>query len=112
MPTTGDLIDELNGSTVFSRIEFIKLSVSRALADVETRYSQIESEMLAFECGVEKFHMYLYGARDYIVTTDPKPLLRMIRSMKLCFARIERWRLHLTPYQFMLIYRPAKMKQI
>ncbi|GFR84453.1 Pol polyprotein [Elysia marginata] len=80
----------------------------RALTDVETRYSQTEREMLAVVYGVEKFHMYLYGSSDFTVTTDHKPLLGIIKSMKPCSARIERWRLRLMPYQFKLIYRPGK----
>ena len=35
---------------------------SRALTDVESRYSQTEREMLAVVYGVEKFHIYLYGS--------------------------------------------------
>ncbi|GFR87771.1 retrovirus-related Pol polyprotein from [Elysia marginata] len=65
---------------------------SRALTDVETRYSQTEREMLAVVYGVDKFHMYLYGSPDFTVSTDHKPLLGIIRSMKPCSARIE-WRL-------------------
>ncbi|GFR83013.1 transposon Ty3-G Gag-Pol polyprotein [Elysia marginata] len=81
---------------------------SRALTDVETRYSQTEREMLVVVYGVERFHMYLNGSPDFTVTTDHKPLLGIIRSMKPCSARIARWRLRLMPYQFKLIYRPGK----
>ena len=34
---------------------------SRALSDVESRYSQTEREMLAVVWGVEHFHLYVYG---------------------------------------------------
>jgi len=34
---------------------------SRALTDVETRYAQIEKEMLAVVFGLERFHQYTYG---------------------------------------------------
>jgi hypothetical protein len=34
---------------------------SRALSDVESRYSQTKREMLAVVWGVEHFHLYVYG---------------------------------------------------
>ena len=34
---------------------------SRSLSDTETRYAQIEREMLAMVFGLEKFHHYVYG---------------------------------------------------
>ncbi|GFO01889.1 transposon ty3-g Gag-Pol polyprotein, partial [Plakobranchus ocellatus] len=80
---------------------------SRALTDVESRYSQTEREMLAVVYGVEKFHVYLYGS-TFTVTTDHKPLLGIIGSSKPCSARIDRWRLRLMPYEFKLIYKPGR----
>ena len=35
---------------------------SRALSDIESRYSQTEQEMRAVVWGVEHFHFYVYGA--------------------------------------------------
>ena len=64
---------------------------SRALTDVEKRYSQTDREMLAVVYGVEHFHMYLYGS-DFTVITDHKPLLGLISSKKPC-----------TPYRTMEI---------
>ncbi|GFO17916.1 hypothetical protein PoB_004442100 [Plakobranchus ocellatus] len=69
---------------------------SRALTDVESRYSQTEREMLAVVYGVEKCYVYLYGS-TFTVTTDHKPLLGIIGSSKPCSARIDRWRLRLMP---------------
>ncbi|KAK3763364.1 hypothetical protein RRG08_031862, partial [Elysia crispata] len=80
---------------------------SRALTDVESRYSQTEREMLAVVYGVEKFHIYLYGS-TFSVITDHKPLLGIIGSSKPASARIDRWRLRLMPYQYTLTYRPGK----
>ena len=34
---------------------------SRALTDVETRYAQIEKELLSVVFGLERFHQYTYG---------------------------------------------------
>lgn len=46
---------------------------SRALTDVEKRYSQTEKEALAIVWGAEHFHLYLYG-KDFTLVTDHKPL--------------------------------------
>ena len=46
---------------------------SRALSDAETRYVQIEKELLAVVFGLEKFHLYTYG-RQVNVQSDHKPL--------------------------------------
>jgi hypothetical protein len=80
---------------------------SRALTDVEQRYSQTDREMLAVVYGVEHFHLYLF-ASEFKVITDHKPLLGLVNSRKPASARIERWRLRLMPYQFTLEYRPGK----
>ena len=46
---------------------------SCALTDAETRYAQIEKELLAFVYGLETFHTYMYG-RSVAVQSDHKPL--------------------------------------
>ena len=80
---------------------------SRALSDVETRYSQTEREMLAIVWGAERFHLYVYGAKFSIVT-DHKPLIGIFKGHKLTSTRIDRWKLRLMPYDCKLIYRPGK----
>ena len=56
---------------------------SRALADAETRYSQLEKEAKAVEWGVLVNQIYLYGLRDaFEVDTDHKPLLPLFASHK------------------------------
>ena len=48
--------------------------VSQALTDAETRYAQIEKELLAIVFACERFEPYMYG-RDLIqVETDHRPL--------------------------------------
>ena len=80
---------------------------SRALTDVETRYSQTEKEALAIVWGVEHFHLYLYG-HDFVLVTDHKPLevIYGSRNSKTS-ARIERWVLRLQPYTFKVQYKPG-----
>ena len=46
---------------------------SRALTPTQTRYAQIEKELLAIVFSCEKFHDYIYG-RQVNVETDRKPL--------------------------------------
>lgn len=51
---------------------------SRALTDVETRYAQIEKEMLAIVFSLEKFHQYTYGHTK--VHSDHKPLESILKK--------------------------------
>ena len=69
---------------------------SRALSDVESRYSQTEREMLAVVWASEHFHLYLYGS-EFTIMTDHKPLLGIFDSHKPTSARIDRWKLRLMP---------------
>ena len=80
---------------------------SRALTDVEQRYSLTEREMLAVVYAAEQFHFYLYGEK-FAITADHQPLIGIIKSLKPATARIERRRLRLMPYPYSLIYQPGK----
>lgn len=80
---------------------------SRALSDVETRYSQTEREMLAVVWATEHYHLYLYGAQ-FTVITDHKPLLGIFKSHKPASPRIDRWKLRLMPYNCEVMYKPGK----
>jgi len=79
---------------------------SRALSDVESRYSQTEREMLAVVWVVEHFHLFVYGAQ-FSVITDHKPLIGIFKNHKQTSLRIERWKLRLMSYHCQLIYRPG-----
>ena len=54
---------------------------SRALTEVEKRYSQTEKEALVIIWGVEHFHLYLYG-NEFTLVTDHKPLEVIYGSRK------------------------------
>ena len=84
---------------------------SRALSDVERRYSQTEKEALSIVWAVEHFHLYLYG-HSFTLETDHKPLEMIYGSAKSkpC-ARIERWVLRLQPYNFQVQYKPGPTTQ-
>ena len=92
---------------IFTQEGKIVSYASRALTDVEQRYSQTDREMLAVVYGVEHYHLYLFGSTFNFVT-DHKPLLGILKSRKPATARVERWRLRLMPFEFDLLYRPGK----
>ena len=78
---------------------------SRALTDVEKRYSQTEKEALSIVWGIEHFHLYLYG-KEFTLITDHKPLEIIYGTpTSKPSARIERWVLRLQPYQFVVQYK-------
>ncbi len=79
---------------------------SRALTDVERRYSQTEREALAIVWACEKFHVFLYG-REFSMIIDHRPLEVIYSPKSKLAARIERWALRLQPYKFKVIYKPG-----
>ena len=81
---------------------------SRALTDVEKRYSQTEKEALAIVWSVEHFHLYLYG-NQFTLVTDHKPLEVIYGNRNSRpSARIERWVLRLQPYTFKVVYKSGE----
>ena len=80
---------------------------SRTLSDIESRYFQIEREMLAVVWIVEHFHLYVCGAQ-FSVMTDHEPLIGIFRNHKQASARIQRWKLRLMPHNCKLVYRPGR----
>ncbi|XP_021340098.1 uncharacterized protein K02A2.6-like [Mizuhopecten yessoensis] len=83
---------------------------SRTLAPSEKNYAQIEKEALALIFGVKKFHKYLYGRR-FTLVTDHKPLTTILGPKTgvptLAAARMQRWALILSAYQYDIVYRKA-----
>ena len=83
---------------------------SRTLTATEQKYSQIEKEGLACVFGVKKFHCYLYG-HHFSLITDHKPLLSLFSRKKpisiQSSARIQRWALTLTAYEYDFCYKSS-----
>ena len=79
---------------------------SRSLSAAEKNYSQIDKEGLALIFGVKKFHNYLYG-RKFTLYTDHKPLVNLFERAipAMAAARIQRWALTLSAYEFDIVYR-------
>ena len=95
------------GSALYQNGKPIAFS-SRSLTETETRYAQIEKEMLAVCHGLTKFHHYTYG-RDVRVLTDHKPLVS-IKKKPLSKAprRIQNLLLRTQDYSYSLEYKEGK----
>ena len=81
---------------------------SRTLNKSECNYAQIEKEALSIIFGIKKFHQYLYG-RKFLLVTDHKPLVSLLGPKAgiptLAAARMQRWALLLSAYQYDIVYR-------
>jgi len=84
---------------------------SRSLSPAEKRYSQLDKEGLAIVYGVKKFHHYLFG-RKFQIRSDHKPLQHLFSEKRsipqLASARIQRWALTLSAYDYTITYKPGK----
>ncbi|KAK3748844.1 hypothetical protein QZH41_006629 [Actinostola sp. cb2023] len=81
---------------------------SRSLADAESRYSNIERELLAACWSLEKFHHYVYG-KKVVVETDHKPLESIWRkSIASASPRLQRLLLRMSKYSVDVVYIPGK----
>ena len=80
---------------------------SRALTKTESRYANIEREMLAVIYGCERFHHFLFG-QEVIVESDHKPLESIhLKYLHSAPARLRRMLLRLQPYDIVIRYRPG-----
>ena len=81
---------------------------SRALTDAESRYAQIEKELLAIVFAFNKFHQYVYG-KSVLVESDHKPLESIIKkSLAAAPPRLQRMLLQLQKYSFTIAHKPGK----
>ncbi|XP_015266366.1 PREDICTED: uncharacterized protein K02A2.6-like [Gekko japonicus] len=84
---------------------------SRSLTAAEKNYAQIDKEALALVSAVKKFNDFLFGRR-FILVTDHKPLLGIFAQDRqlpdVMSARMLRWALFLSAYEFDLEHRPGK----
>ena len=84
---------------------------SRKLTAAELNYSQLDKEALAIVYGVKKFHAYLWG-RHFEIQTDHQPLTSLFHPEKAipvtAAARIQRWTLLLSGYDYNIKYRSTK----
>ena len=85
---------------------------SKSLTNAETRYANIERELLAIVFACQRFSTYLLG-RSFIAESDHKPL-EMIAMKNLANAppRLQRMLLELQRYDVTIKYRPGKEMQL
>ena len=84
---------------------------SRSLTATERRYSQLDKEALAIVFAVSKYRQYLLG-RHFTLFSDHKPLSYLLSPDKpvppMASARLQRWALLLSAYDYDIRYRPGK----
>ena len=84
---------------------------SRSLSPAEQKYSQLDKEGLAIIFGVKRFHYYLLGRR-FTIYSDHKPLQHLFGRSRaippMASARIQRWALTLSAYDYEINYKPGK----
>ena len=85
---------------------------SKSLTDAETRYANIERELLAIVFACQRFSTYLLG-RSFIAESDHKPL-EMIAMKNLANVppHLQRMLLELQRYDVTIKYRPGKEMQL
>ena len=80
---------------------------SRALTSSETRYAQIEKELLAILFAATKFHHYIYGS-EVAVESDHKPLEAIVKKpLHSASPRIQMMLLKLMKYNLAVKYVPG-----
>ena len=84
---------------------------SRILSNSERNYSQIDKESLAIIFAVKHFHFFLYGKDRFTIYTDHKQLISLFgahaKLPTLVAARLQRWALTLSAYNYKIGYRTA-----
>ncbi|XP_048577104.1 uncharacterized protein K02A2.6-like [Nematostella vectensis] len=82
---------------------------SRALTPAETRYAQIEKELLAIVFACDRFHTYVYGREVVNIETDHKPLEPIfIKPLATAPKRLQRMLLSLQSYSLNVKYKKGK----
>ena len=83
---------------------------SRTLTSAERNYAQVDKEALAIIYGVKHFHQYLSG-RKFLICSDHKPLMYLLGEHRgispTASARVQRWALTLSGYQYEIVYKPG-----
>ena len=82
---------------------------SRAMTPAETRYAQIEKELLAIVFAVERFEPYVYGRDKVTMESDYKPLQFIFQKpLHAVPKRLQRMLLRLQKYSLHVHYKKGK----
>ena len=77
---------------------------SRALTPTETRYAQIEKELLAIIFACDHFEVYIYGRKAVHVETDHQPLVSIVQKpLSIAPSCLQRMLLWLQKYIFTIL---------
>ena len=86
---------------------------SRSLTDAESRYANIERELLAIVFACKRFDTYILGREAVTVETDHKPLeMIQLKDLNVAPKRLTRMLLELQRYNITIKYRPGKEMQL
>ena len=84
---------------------------SRTLNNAEKNYSNIEREALSVIFGIEKFSKFLLGSK-FIIRNDQQPLKKLLSHESsvptTCSARLQRWKLKLSQFNYTFEYSKGK----
>ena len=82
---------------------------SRAMIEAETRYAQLEKELLSITFACERFHQFIDGA-EVVAETDHKPLVSIFKkSLVDCPLRVQKLLLRIQRYDLEVTYTPGKL---
>ena len=82
---------------------------SRALRPPETRYAQIEKELLSIVFACDRFEAYIYGRDRVSIESDHKPLeMIVMKPLSSATKRLQRMLLQLQKYTFDVKYKKGE----
>ena len=85
---------------------------SRSLTETDTRYEQIEMELLSAVFALEKFNQYTFG-KQVMVESDHKSLETIVKKpLTNAPPRLQRMLLCLQKYDFVIQYKPGTQMYI
>lgn len=103
------------GAVLSHRVDGVEKPIAFASATLtvaQQNYAQVHKEALAVMFGVDKFHKYIFGYHFKLVTDNSavKEIFNPCRgTSSIAMARLQRWALKLTNYDYEIEHRPGKM---
>ncbi|GFN78567.1 retrovirus-related pol polyprotein from transposon gypsy [Plakobranchus ocellatus] len=81
---------------------------SKSMTETESRYANIERELLAVVFALERFHTYVYG-KHVTIFSDHKPLENIqYKNLAKAPPRLQRLLLRMQPYNTTVVHKPVK----